>query len=318
MQRAFKKKKKIWDVIVVGGGCAGLSAAIYLARAMRSVLVIDERKSLARWEPRVENYFGFPQSIAGKELLERGRRQAVAFGTRIARGRVERCRRKQNHFLISSTRGDYGCRKVLLATGLWHIPPDIPSFSKCIGRGIYFCKDCDGYRVRGKSIAVVGVSNDAAEFALGVTCYTKRITILTNGAKPEWDRKHAKWLSEYDIPVKTAEIVRVGRKRDCLNGVVFADGQDFELDALFTIKGDIVHNQLARIFRAKTDGEGFIKVDACMRTSVKGLFAAGCVTPANCQMIIAAGNGATAAQTINRELFEESLKDHALCRTRKC
>jgi thioredoxin reductase (NADPH) len=102
-----------------------------------------------------------------------------------------------------------------------------------------------------------------------------------------------------------------------VNGLRFEDGRDLKIDNIFTTRGDIFHTELAESLGAKLDGEGQIEVDHCMRTSVPGLYAAGCVTPANCQMIIAAGQGATAAQAINRDLFEESLSTHTLRRVRE-
>ncbi len=308
----MKRKKKIWDVIVVGGGCAGLSAALYLGRAMRSVLVIDSGKSLALWEPEVQNYFGFPAGISGEELIKRGQVHAKKYKSKMAQDEISGARRNRNHFFLRGQKSSYRAKRVLLATGVSHIPPDIPHVKKCLGHSMFFCKDCDGYRNQDKQIAIVGQSNEAVEYALGMLCYAGCLVIATNGKKPSWDKQHAEWISEYEIPVYRSRISGVKHKKGFLKSLTFEDGRCVEVDALFTTRGDIFHNKLGKALGAKIDAAGQIVVDSCMKTSVPGLYAAGCVTPANCQMIIAAGDGATAAQAINRDLFEESLKNHLL------
>jgi thioredoxin reductase (NADPH) len=109
----------------------------------------------------------------------------------------------------------------------------------------------------------------------------------------------------------------VGHDSGHLYSLDFEDSKKVEVESLFTTRGDIFHNRLGTMLGTELDSEGQIAVDNCMRTSVHGVYAAGCVTPANCQMIIAAGQGATAGQSINRDLFEESLATHRLRRFRK-
>jgi thioredoxin reductase (NADPH) len=301
------KSAKIWDAVIVGAGCAGLSAAIYLARAMRRVLVVDSGKSLAVLPPDVENYLGFPEGISGKELLQKGKRQARRFGAVFEKDHIREGRSSRGGFILRGRRKTYHARRLLLATGILHIPPEIPSVEECVGRGMYFCKDCDGLKVKKKPVVVIGIENDTAEFALALTCYTPRIFLATNGSKPKWNKLCARLLERYKIPVLQARITTVQHTGECLTSLEFADGKSVTAHALFTAKGDIVKNSLAKSFGVRMDESGFIIVDKCMRTSKKGVYSAGCVTQANCQMIIAAGGGATAAQAINRNLFEEDV-----------
>jgi thioredoxin reductase (NADPH) len=181
---------------------------------------------------------------------------------------------------------------------------------------MFFCKDCDGCRVHGKRIAIIGANNEAVEYALGMLHYSACVVVATNGKKPHWDKRHARWLSEYEIPVARKPICGVDHHKRKIRALEFLGGQCVKIDYVFTTRGDIFHNTLAKKLGAKLDSDGQIKVDQCMRTSVPRLYAAGCVTPANCQMIIAAGQGAAAAQAINRDLFEESLATHSLRRFR--
>jgi thioredoxin reductase (NADPH) len=304
---------KTWDAIIVGGGMAGLSAAIYLGRAQRAALVIDAGKSMARWEPDVQNYLGFPDGVPGEVLLERGRKQARRYGVRFARDEIVTATRTNLAFQLRGKRRSYRARFVLLATGIFHVPPAINGVSACLGHSMFFCKDCDGSRVRGKRVAIYGTSNEAAEYALAMLTYSSRVAIVTDGHTIRWDRSHARWLREYDVPVHTQRIQRAVHCGCQLKSLTFCDRSALPVDALFTTRGDVYYNKLAKTLGAKiSDGE--IAVDLSMRTTVKHLYAAGCVTPANCQMIISAGDGATAAQSINRELFEESLATHSLRR----
>src|SRR5581483_7258758 len=128
---------------------------------------------------------------------------------------------------------------------------------------------------------------------------------------PRWNRRHAAWLKEYEIPVHRQRVVAVGREGCQVRSLKLAHGLELEVDAICTTRGDVYRNQLARGLGARVDEDGQVVVDQCMRTSVKGVYVAVCVTPANCQMIIAA------AQAINRDLFEENLAKHSLRRFRK-
>jgi thioredoxin reductase (NADPH) len=305
------------EVIVVGGGIAGLSAAIYLARANRETLVVDAGKSMARWEPDVQNYLGFPKGIAGEELLRRAREQARRYRVKFARDEIASARAGAGKFLLRGGSGRYTCQRLLLATGSFHVPPDIPRVNPCLGHSMFFCKDCDGYRMRQRNIAIYGWTDEAAEYALAMLMYSRRIAILTDGRKPRWNARHEHWVREHGIPVYRKTICDVRHRRGQIQGIVFRGGKEVALEGLFTTRGDIYFSKLAQGLGAKVNRKGEIVVGLDMRTTVKGLYAAGCVTPANCQMIIAAGQGATAAQAINRNLFEESLAKGSFNRSRR-
>jgi thioredoxin reductase (NADPH) len=305
------------EVIIIGGGMAGLSAAIYLGRAQRDTLVIDSGHSMAKWEPKVENYLGFPKGVAGEDLLKYGRKQAEHHEVEFAEDEIVDLSSNGGGFVLGGKKMEYRCRSLLLATGIYHIPPDIPGVKECLGHSMFFCKDCDGYRVRGKRIAVIGANNEAVEYALGMLFYSPCVIVATNGEKIHWDDQHAAWLKEYEIPTHTDRIVDCEHGKCQVRGLKFADGCEVKIDNIFTTRGDIFHTDLAEKLGAKLDGDGQIEIDQCMRTSVPHLYAAGCVTPANCQIIIAAGQGAAAAQAINRDMFEESLRTHELRRFRE-
>jgi thioredoxin reductase (NADPH) len=305
------------EVIVIGGGIAGLSAAIYLGRAERDTLVIDSGRSMAKWEPEVRNYLGFPEGIGGEDLLTYGRRQARWHKAQFANDEIKSVARRKEGFVLRGRRTSYRTNRLLLATGIFHLPPKIPGVKECLGHSMFFCKDCDGYRVRGKRIAICGANNEAVEYALGMLHYSPCVVVAANAEKPRWSRKHAALLREYEIPVIREKITAVDYRGCQVRALRFRDKTEVKIDCIFTTRGDVFHTGLAKSLGARLDRDGQIRVDHCMRTSVPRLYAAGCVTPANCQMIIAAGQGAAAAQAINRDLFEESIADHSLRRFRE-
>lgn len=303
----FKTNGDERPVLVIGGGVAGLAAAIYLARAEHSTIVIDAGDSMVVWEPRVENYFGFPESISGKDLLKRGRRQAKKFGAKLCKDVIRKLSVESGLFVAAGRKQSWRARLVLLATGIRHIPPDIEGVRECLGHSMFFCKDCDGQRVRGKRIAIYGASDEAARYALAMLAYSSSVCVTTNGAAPHWDQRYHDLLKKHSISVYTQAIRTVVRDDAQLGALELDDGKTVELDALFTTRGDIYFNHLAKMVGAEIDACGEIVVNSDYQTSVKGLYAAGCVTPANCQIGIAAGQGVAAAQAINCALFDQAL-----------
>jgi thioredoxin reductase (NADPH) len=222
--------------------------------------------------------------------------------------------KKGEVFHITSQTQSYRASHVLVATGLTHLPPEIAGVRECLGLSLFFCKDCDAYRVQGKRIVIIGHNNEAAEYALAMLLFSVSVLIATNGKEATWDSAHGKWLEEYQLPVRTERITCVEHDDGHLHALTFGLDDRLDVEAAFVTRGDITHTALLESLGVELDADGQVVVDACLRTSVPGLYAAGCVTPANCQMIIAAGQGAIAAQAINRDMFDESLKQHALPR----
>lgn len=302
------------DVIIIGGGLAGLSAALYLGRSKRNTLLIHSDRSMAKWEAAVQNYLGFPDGIAGTALLARGMKQAAGFEVEIVEDEVQSLTANRDRFHVQGRQASYDAKRVLLATGLTHLPPDLPGVKECLGKSLFFCKDCDAYRLQGRRVVIIGRNNEAVDYALGMLLFTPSVILATNGGEASWDKDHAGWLEEYRILVRPERIVSLTHDDGRLQTLTFAHGEAAPMDAVFTTRGDVPHSALAAEIGASVDAEGQIIVDSGMRTNVPGLYCAGCVTPANCQMIIAAGQGATAGQAINRDLFEESLRLHTLPR----
>jgi thioredoxin reductase (NADPH) len=307
------RSEPVWDCAIVGGGIAGLSAAIYLGRSRRRTVVIDSGHSMAQWEEMVDNYLGFPDGVGGRALLDRGRQQARLFGAILREDDIYKIRRhERDPFVVEGRQGEYQALRVLLATGLTHLLPEIPGAKACLGKSVFFCKDCDAFRVQERRIAVMGSRDEAVRYALGMLAFSSSVCLSTNGEPPAWSRRSQAWIEEYGIPVRCEPVVEVCHQAGAVHSLRFQSGEPYRIESLFVTRGDVFHTGLAEQLGAREDDDGQLLVDDDMRTTVSGLYAAGCVTPANCQMIIAAGQGATAAQAINRDLFEESLAHHAL------
>jgi len=269
---------------------------------------------MAKCEPRVENYLGFPEGLRGEELLRLGRRQAKQCNVVFVKDEVKRASVKAQGFLLSGRRHVYHARWLLLATGIFHLPPEIPGVRECVGESILFCKDCDGIRVRGKRIAIYGNNNEAAEYALAMLTYSPHVAIVTNKKRISWNLRHWEWLRKYKIPIHEVRIKHLEHRGKQVSALVAEDTPRTRIavDYIFTVRGEVFHNRMASQLGADLGPDGHIKVDECMRTNVPNLYAAGCITPANCQIAIAVGQGATAAQAINRAMFFENLERHTL------
>ena len=308
------RQSQIRDVIIIGGGLAGLSAGIYLGRSRRDTVLIHSDRSMAKWENDVQNYLGFPEGIAGETLLERGRQQVARYGVEIVQDEIQSLTKDEDVFHVTGHTQSYRASRVLVATGLTHLPPEIAGVRECLGLSLFFCKDCDAYRVQGKRIVIIGHNNEAVDYGLAMLLYSASVVIATHGLPASWDGAHGAWLEEYQLPVRTECITSVEHDEGHLRALTFGRNDRLEVDAAFATRGDVTHTSLLESTGAELDADGQVVVNAGLRTSVPGLYAAGCVTPANCQMIIAAGQGAIAAQAINRDLFDESLQRHALPR----
>src|ERR1043165_5127510 len=200
------------EIIVVGGGIAGLSAAIYLGRAQRDVVVIDSGHSMAKWEPVVQNYLGFPKGVGGEELLKNGRTQAKRYDAGLIQDEIKTVSARKSIFVLKGKRKTYRTKRLLIATGIFHMPPEIPGIKPCLGHSMFFCKDCDGYRVRGQNLAIYGWTNETVEYALAMLFYSSCVAIVTDGRAPRWDRRHAAWVREYKLPVYPDTITGVRRR----------------------------------------------------------------------------------------------------------
>lgn len=303
---------KTYDSVIVGGGPAGLSAAIYLARFNRSVLVLD--RGGGRWATHEvnENYFGFPGGIPARELRDRGRKQARRFGAYMARDNATRITPEGSLFIVHGKDGAYVARTVVLATGVLDLMPRFPGYEAYLGRSLFWCITCDGWKTRGKRVVVVGRNDDAAETAMQFLNFTPQIQFVTNCPQegceltPTWRRR----LEQAHIPIYEIEIQRVRGKRGMMQSVVLEHGEELEADYMFNQQGAVPNSALAAELGVELDEKGYIKTDTEQRTNVSGVYAAGDVTKLFAhQIVTAAHEGSMAAQAANYDLYSPVQKE---------
>ena len=268
---------RLFDAIIVGAGPAGLTAATYLARFRRRVLVLASGISRASWIPESHNTPGFPEGVAGLELLERLRRQALRYGVDIREARVEQISWAGEVFNVTSPAGELRATTVLLATGVIDRLPDIAGVQDAVRRGlIRLCPICDAYEAIDKRIAVLGDGPFAEREAAFLRTYTDDVTVLHTGT------------GTLDV------------KDDAVSWSA-AGGTTLTFDHLYLALGCIPQSDLAAgAGAARTAGD--LIVDQHQMTSVAGLYAAGDVVRGLNQIAVATGEAAVAATAIHNRL----------------
>jgi thioredoxin reductase (NADPH) len=293
------------DCLIVGGGPAGLTSAIYLARFHLDILVVDAGKSRASWIPCSHNHAGFPDGISGNELLERMRAQAHKYGAKIVHDRVTKLEREEESGLFTATwgAGKARSRTVLLATGVTNRRPpmDEDLHDEALSRGlIRYCPICDGYEVTDKKIGVIGSDSHGVAEALFIRSYTQDVTLIAPDKAMQLDEKEREKLETAGISCIDGPAQAVAVSKDCIVVETAQGTQTF--DSVYPALGSDTHTQLAEMLGARLSEEGCIGVDSRQRTSIEGLFAAGDVVIGLDQISHAMGQGGVAATTIRNDL----------------
>ncbi|WP_164932024.1 NAD(P)/FAD-dependent oxidoreductase [Janthinobacterium sp. 17J80-10] len=292
------------DCLIVGGGPAGLTAAIYLGRFLRSARVIDAGKSRASLIPTSHNYPGFPEGISGNELLTRLRLQACRYGATINQGIVEKLEHDAKDMFIAHYDGQtLAARTLLLATGSADIEPALPDFDNAIRRGfLRHCPICDGYEVQGQKVGIFGMGDNGVKEALFIRRYTDDLTLMTLGNGDKLNEQQCKLLYEANIKLIEDPISEVQVSGKQIIGLKVKDGQALLFDTLYSMLGCMVLSGIATQLGARCDESGNLIVSHNMETSVAGLFAAGDVVHGLSQICVAAAHAAIAATAIHHRL----------------
>jgi thioredoxin reductase (NADPH) len=300
-----------FEVLVIGGGPAGLSAALYLARFDRRVGLVDAGGGRSSWHQINHNYLGFPAGVRARRLRALGRRQLAEYGqvTMLA-GRIERLRRTDDGFEAAGPDGQWSGRAVVLCTGVIDHYPQFDGWEQCVGRSLFWCITCDGYACKGNRVVVVGNSDDAAAETLQLTRFTDRLALVTNSDTRAISPHFLDRLGQRGVPVVVDRIARAAHRRGQLQCLYLASGRELPLDQLFSVQGATPQSELARQVGARCSEAGYILVDTEQKTSVPGLFAAGDVTRLHShQVTTAVHEGGQAAQAANCYLYPPELLD---------
>lgn len=286
----------IIDCLVIGGGPAGLTAALYLARFLRSVTVIDAQDGRARMIPKTHNLGPFPEGISGRDLLARMTEHARFYGAAIETGTVSTVEKQGELFQISSDRQTVSARSVILATGVFNLRPplSIPDHDRGLARGlIRYCPVCDAYEVRGKRIAVLGSGAHGLDEASFIRSYAASVTLIPTDGSVAVEKDG---IGVLDAPMKGLAL------SDSQILVTLETGLTEHFDTLYVALGTKARTGLAAGLGCRLTEDGHAVVDARQRTSVRGFHAIGDISDGLDQIGVAIGQGAVAAMTVHTDL----------------
>ncbi|HCY61472.1 MAG TPA: NAD(P)/FAD-dependent oxidoreductase [Oxalobacteraceae bacterium] len=292
------------DCLIIGGGPAGLTAAIYLGRYRRTVQMIDAGNSRASLIPLSHNYPGFPEGISGNDLLTRLRDQASRYGAALFSGKVERIvRQADSTFKAYAADKTFTARTILLATGVIDIEPALPNFQDAIKQGyLRHCPICDGFEIIDQKVAVFGQGETGVKEALFIRHYTSDLSLINLGDEKKLNDQERKLLCKANIKLIEQPIVEVQTAGKRITGLKISDATVLHFDALYSALGSLVLSGLAVQLGARCDDSGNLIVNSAMQTSIEGLFAAGDIVHGLNQICVATGQAAIAATAIHHYL----------------
>lgn len=306
----------MYDVIIIGGGPAGVTAGIYIKRAGFNVLILTNENSSLQKTDKIENYYGFENPISGKDLYENGIKQAERLGINIIKKEAisikysetydtEETPRNSNDSqntpnfeIITANQGKdekYEARYVILATGVNRISAKIKGIERFEGKGVSYCAVCDAAFYRNKEVAVLGNGNYAIGEIEELLPIAKKVTMLTNGKEP---------IENRDTINIDERIIREVRGENKIEEVAFEDGTIRKIDGLFVAQGTASSLDFAKKIGAKIENNNIV-VDENMQTTVKNIYACGDCTGGILQISKAIYDGTKAGLAIIKELRKE-------------
>lgn len=297
---------KSYDVVVIGGSAAGLSAALVLTRARRRVAVVDSGRPRNAPAAHMQGFLsrdGLPPS----ELVAIGRAEVEGYGGHLVADEVVDVVRQESSFVVRLASGTVlGARRVLVATGLRDEIPDVPGARERWGRDLLHCPYCHGYEVRDQPLGVLGRGAETVLHALLVRQWSDDVVLFTHGG--EVSHAEREQLAARGIEVVETPVARLVVEDDALSGVETEDGCVVARSAVFVRPRFVPHHDLLLALGCETDEAGWPQADVTGRTSVAGLWVAGNVANPRAQVITAAGEGSSAAIAINNDLVDDDVR----------
>ncbi|WOD63363.1 NAD(P)/FAD-dependent oxidoreductase [Niallia taxi] len=296
--------KKTFDCVIIGGGIAGLQAAIQLGRYKHNVLVIDSGIGRSILCKSYHNILGYPDGISGTELRQKGRQQAESLGVEFLSMTATNVEKQDDYFVIDTESGQYEAKRLLLATGIIDNIPPFAELYPCLGISVYLCPDCDGYEVKNKKTIVIGNGKVGANMALTLTYWTKELVYVNHGGEAIGEEVQKK-LAEQNIPVIDKEIKKVEADGSSLQGFTLNDGEFLDgKHGFIAFGGNIVKSELAKQLGVEILENNHISVNGRTKmTNVENVWAAGDVVAHSEQVTIAMGDGSQAAIWIHKSLL---------------
>ncbi|WP_100332991.1 NAD(P)/FAD-dependent oxidoreductase [Bacillus alkalisoli] len=295
----------IYDCIIIGGGVAGLQAAIQLGRYKRKVLVIDNNNGRSSICHSYHNILGWPDGVSGTFLREQGYKQALSYGVEFLQKEVISVEKMPATFFVTIASGAiYAAKKILLSTGVMDNIPPYPAIRPCLGLTVYVCPDCDGYEIKDKRTIVLGAGNTGANMALTISYWSNEI-IYINDQETDVSQELLEQMKTKNIAYINVDIEEVLAAGANFQGVLLKNGEKVEASRAFIAYGqNEVKSNLAKGLGVELLENKHIVVDPRTKmTNVDGLWAAGDVVAHSEQVTIAMGEGSQAAIWIHKSLL---------------
>ncbi len=295
---------KQYDVIIVGGSYAGLAAGMALGRALRRVLIVDSGLPCNRQTPYSHNFIT-QDGVPPLEIAALARQQVARYGTvELMTGTVTEAVATAHGFDVQVDSAGVRATKLVFATGVRDVLPDIPGFAACWGISVLHCPYCHGYEVRDEVTGVLGNGDKAFELTRLIANWTKDLTLFTNGPSRLTAEQTAK-LGDHHIRIVEAEIVELEHIQGHIEGIRFKDGAAAHIKALYSLTAFEQHCSIPQRLGCELTQEGYITVDPQQRTSMHGIYACGDNTTRLRTVANAVAMGTTAGMMLNKELIAE-------------
>jgi thioredoxin reductase len=298
--------KKHFDVIIVGGSYSGLAAGMALGRALRKVLIIDSSKPCNRQTPHSHNFLT-QDGKTPKEIASLAKQQVEQYITvQFFNGLATKGVKTNTGFEIHTNTGEvFTAGKVIFATGIKDIMPDIPGFAESWGISVLHCPYCHGYEVKNLPTGILGNGNYGFEFSALIYNWTKDLTLYTNGKSTLATEQTVK-LQQHDISVVEDEIEKLQHHNGYLQHIEFKNGKSIPVKAIYTRPPFVQHSSIPEMLGCELTDEGYIKVDPAQKTNVHGVFASGDNTTRIRTVANSVSTGTTAGMMVNKEMIEET------------
>jgi thioredoxin reductase len=296
---------KLFDVIIVGGSYSGLAAGMALGRALKQVLVIDNGKPCNRQTPHSHNFITHDGKTP-KEIAAIAKQQVERYNTvKFFNGLATKAAKTETGFQIQTESGNtFSAKKLIFATGIKDIMPDIDGSAECWGISVLHCPYCHGYEIRNEKTGILGNGEYGFEFSNLISNWTKHLTLYTNGTSGLTNEQTAK-LENHNIKIVETEIEKLAHTNGYLQKIIFKDGNESSIKALYVRSPFEQHCPIPETLGCELSDEGYILIDPFQKTTVPGIFACGDNTSRMRTVASAVGMGTAAGMMANKEIVLE-------------
>ncbi|QLD90983.1 NAD(P)/FAD-dependent oxidoreductase [Natronomonas salina] len=307
------RDRRAYEVVVVGGGPAGMTAALYATRLGHRTAVFEKEGGRHAAVSHVHNLYGVSEDVSGQELAAHAVAQLEEYGGDYHLDPVDEVRRTggdgegDSRFVVEATHATVEADRVVFATGFTDCGPYVPALQRFDGRGMFYCLHCDAYEVGDSPAFVLGRDDAAATDAMLLLNFTAEVDLLLDGDDPTWSDETDRQLAAHPVEVVEADVVDaypadVDAEDPWLGGLTFGDGSERDYHGGFAMYGSEYNTSLAAALGCDLAEDGAIEVDADQETSVDGAYAVGDVTHGQNQTVLAMADGASAGMALHRDL----------------